>query len=96
MSLRHGARQLLDLIETHEEEGQRLLDLAAQRVKYNPDFAIEQIHKAQVQFRKAQQIRDEKLPDMLQKAAPNLEQRVKALEDIIHSAPNVTRFKREA
>lgn len=95
MGLRHGAKQLLEQIEAHEDEGLRLLGLAAQRVKYNPEFAIEKIHEAEVCFRRARKIRDEELPAMLQKAAPNLEQRVKALEDIIF-AGNVTRFKREA
>lgn len=81
MSLRHGARKLLDYIEADEAEALRLLDTAVDRIKYNPDFAAAQIRKAQDAIRRAAARRGEELPAMLQKAAPSLEKRVAELEE---------------
>lgn len=81
MSLRHGARQLLTHIEADEAEALKLLDTAINRIKYNPDFAADQIRKAQDAIRRAQQRRRDELPDMLQKAAPPLERRVADIEE---------------
>lgn len=95
MGLRHGARQLLDEIAEHEDAGFDLLALAIARLKYNPDFSKAKIEEATDRFKKARKIRDEELPGMLQKAAPNLEQRVKAIEERL-GMNNVSQFKREA
>jgi hypothetical protein len=96
VGLRHGARQLIDELEDREEEILALLDLAAGRVKYNPDYAIEQIRKAQDKIRGARKLRDERLPEMLQKAAPSLEKRVEELERRMDELlnPNVIRMRK--
>jgi hypothetical protein len=105
VGLRHGAKQLIDQIEAHEKEGFRLLDLAAQRVKYNPDFAIEKIHESQEEFRQARKLREERLPDMLQKAAPPVERQLAELRQMVETQAarldaaleqsNVVRFRKE-
>jgi hypothetical protein len=98
MGLRHGAKQLTEQIEALENQGFELMKLSRQRVKYNPDFAIEKNLEAEECFRKARKLREEKLPDMLQRAAPPIEARLKELEDwrAEIEAGNVIRFKREA
>ena len=98
MSLRHGARQLMDMFQADEDEAMRLLELAVARVKYNPDFAIDQIHKAQKIILDIRKRRTQELPELLQKAAPPIERRMDELEARLAALeqPNVTRFKREA
>ena len=81
MSLRHGAAKLMEQFETDEAQALHLLDIAAQRIKYNPDFAAEQIRKAQDIIRRSAQRRRDELPPMIQKAAPPLERRIAELED---------------
>ena len=81
MSLRHGAAKLMDQFETDEATALHLLDVAAQRIKYNPDYAAEQIRKAQDVIRRSAQRRRDELPPMLQKAAPPLERRIAELEE---------------
>ena len=80
MSLRHGAAKLMEQFETDEATALHLLDIAVQRIKYNPDFAAEQIRKAQDIMRRSAARRREELPPMLQKAAPPLERRIVELE----------------
>lgn len=103
MSLRHGARQLMDMFEADEDEAMRLLELAIQRLKYNPDFAIDQIHKAQKAILSIRERRTQELGAMLQKAAPPLEKRVDELQQQLRDQerrlaaleqPNVTRFRK--
>lgn len=80
MSLRHGARQLMEMFQADEDEAMRLLDLAIARMKYNPDFAIEQIHKAQARISAIRERRTQELPAHIQKAAPPIEKRMDELE----------------
>lgn len=96
MSLRHGARQLMDMFQADEDEAMRLLELAVARLKYNPDFAIDQIHKAQARILSIRERRTRELPEHLQKAAPSLERRVDELEArlVALEQPNVTRLRR--
>ena len=105
MSLRHGARQLMDMFQADEDEAMRLLELAIARLKYNPDFAIEKIHAAQARILAIRERRTQELPSMLQRAAPPLERQLDELRRIVQEQserldrleqPNVTRFKREA
>lgn len=98
MSLRHGARQLMEMFQADEDEAMRLLDLAISRLKYNPDFAIEKIHAAQARIAAIKERRTQELPDMLQKAAPPVERRIDELEARIAQLEqgNVIRLKREA
>jgi hypothetical protein len=84
MSLRHGARQLIERLEAEEALALQLLDVAVERIKYNPDYATAQIRKAQDAIRRAAKRRDEELPSMLQKAAPPLERRIVELEQELH------------
>jgi Na+/phosphate symporter len=96
VSLRHGARQLMDMFQADEDEAMRLLDLAVQRLKYNPDFAIEKIHAAQARISAIRERRTQELPQLLQKAAPPVEKRIDELEARIAALeqPNVTRFRK--
>lgn len=96
MSLRHGARQLMDMFQADEDEAMRLLDLAIARLKYNPDFAIDQIHKAQARLSAIKERRIQDLPALLQKAAPPIERRIDELETRIAALeqPNVTKFRK--
>lgn len=105
MSLRHGARQLMDMFQADEDEAMRLLDLAVQRLKYNPDFAIEQIHRAQARISAIRERRTQELPDMLQKAAPPLEKQLDELRQMVETQarridaleqPNVVKFRKDA
>lgn len=98
MSLRHGARQLMDMFQADEDEAMRLLELAVARLKYNPDFAIDQIHKAQKMILSIRERRTQELPMLLQKAAPPIERRMDEIESRLAALeqPNVTKFKREA
>jgi hypothetical protein len=99
MSLRHGARQLMDMWEADEDEAMRLLELAVARLKYNPDFAIDQIHKAQKTILTMRSRRTQELPEHIQKAAPPIErqlrevfQRLEVLE-AAEQARNVIQFE---
>lgn len=97
MSLRHGARQLMDMFQADEDEAMRLLELATARLKYNPDFAIDQIHKAQKMILSIRERRTQELPALLQKAAPPIERRMDEFEQRLQALeqPNVTRFRKE-
>ena len=77
MSLRHGARQLMDMFQADEDEAIRALDLAIARLKYNPDYAIEKIHAAQARINAIRERRTRELPALLQKAAPPIEQQLR-------------------
>jgi hypothetical protein len=92
----------MDMFQADEDEAMRLLELAVARLKYNPDFAIDQIHKAQKMILSIRERRTQELPALLQKAAPPIERRMDDLEAQFKELraslehPNVTRFKREA
>lgn len=81
--LRRGARQALDYLYADLDEADELaLD--------NP-AAVRKL------IRLAKRRLQEDIEPMLQRAEqPNIEQRVKAIEDWIAGQGNVTRFKREA
>jgi hypothetical protein len=98
MSLRHGARQLMDMFQADEDEAMRLLDLAVQRLKYNPDYAIEKIHAAQARIAAIRERRTQELPAHIQKAAPPIEKRMDELEARLAALeqPNVIKMRREA
>lgn len=85
MSLRHGARQLMDMFQADEDEAMRLLDLAIARVKYNPDYAIEQIHKAQARITAIRERRTQELTAHIQKAAPPLEKQLAELRQMVET-----------
>lgn len=105
MSLRHGARQLMDMFQADEDEALSEIALAIARMKYNPDYAIERLHKAQTRILKIKERRTNELPAMLQKAAPPLEKQVAELRQMVETQaarldaalepPNVIRLKRE-
>lgn len=80
MGLTHGGKKLLEALRADEADALGLLDLAAERIRYNPDFAVSQIRKAQDLIRHAARERDERLPPMIQRGAPPLEQRIEELE----------------
>ena len=85
MGLRHGAKQTLDELNELDEAILDLLNLAVDRIKYNPDFARERIREAQDKVRKARRVRDERLPEMLQKAAPPIQAQVDELRERIEA-----------
>jgi hypothetical protein len=105
MSLRHGARQLMDMFQADEDEAMRLLDLAIARLKYNPEFAIEKIHAAQARISAIRERRTQELPEHIQKAAPPIERRIDEMQQQLKEVfqrleeverPNITRFRKEA
>lgn len=81
MSLRHGARQLLDQLEANERLALEALLEAKDKVRSNPDYVLKKIELASALIREAGLLRRDKLPPQLQKAAPALEQRVDDLEE---------------
>jgi Na+/phosphate symporter len=104
MSLRHGARQLMDMFQADEDEAMRLLELAVARLKYNPDFAIDQIHKAQARILAIRERRTNELPAHIQKAAPPMERQIEELRRMVETQAerldahleqsNVTKFRK--
>ena len=70
MALRHGARQVYDLIEDTEEEAIALLDRAAQDVHYDPAHAKRLMNDAIGKIQKARRIREQELTPLVQRAAP--------------------------
>ena len=104
MGLRHGAKQYFDEDEALDAAIIKCLELAAQRVKSNPDYAIDKIHEAGDLLRRKRKHRDERLPDMLQKAAPPLERQIEELRRIVEAQaerldrleqPNVIKLRQQ-
>lgn len=80
MGLRHGARNVYDLIEAEESEALDLLDSAAECVYSDPADARKLVREAIEAIHRARRIRNEQLTPLVQKAAPPLERRIEELE----------------
>ena len=97
MGLRHGALQLLEQLRANEAAALQALDIAADRIRYNPEYALAQIRKAQDTIRAAALLRDDKLPTWIQKAAPALETEVDNLRKTVDDlAERLARLERGA
>lgn len=105
MSLRHGARQLMDMFQADEDEARAEIALAISRLKYNPDYAIERLHKAQAALLRITERRTQELPEHIQKAAPPIEKELREIKRMVETqaarldaleGDKVTKFRREA